>query len=107
MWFFLFCFFKQKPAYALCSSDCSSDVCSSDLQPPHCPVCWVVFQLMQNSVCVCVCVRFSFVCGGLYVCEVYVCVCEVCVCVNVFEVCVCWVGGTSEGGLEHAEDLQG
>src|SRR3546814_7620970 len=31
----LFFFFKQKTAYEMRISDWSSDVCSSDLQPPH------------------------------------------------------------------------
>src|SRR3546814_9880709 len=38
MFFFLFCFFKQKTAYEMRISDWSSDVCSSDLQKAgHCP----------------------------------------------------------------------
>src|SRR3546814_2320641 len=33
--FFYFCFVKQKTAYEMRISDCSSDVCSSDLETAH------------------------------------------------------------------------
>src|SRR3546814_3491379 len=37
IYFFVFFFFKQKTAYEMRISDWSSDVCSSDLQPPTVP----------------------------------------------------------------------
>ena len=34
---YFFFFFKQKTAYEIGTGDWSSDVCSSDLEPPNCP----------------------------------------------------------------------